>query len=251
MPFITEDGEPLASIELGQVPPDGYLFQLRRGIGYREPGTDTVVWAPAHVPDPHPTRQNSTDLASVPHFLWSFIASYGRQSAPAVVHDHRSEVAALIGDGGDPHAALEQRREDDRVFLVGLREQQVPLLRAWLMWGWVSAERYLRHALPLGLLLLVQVLLSLVAIATGIVLAITTDPIWLLLLLVPLAASFLWGRDWLMMVVLSYGSAIIAPLLLVQLLALLPFRLLEFVVELISGGQPTQVFRPTIRPPGH
>ena len=36
------------------------------------------------------------------HFLWSFIASYGRQSAPAVVHDHRSEVAALIGDGGDP-----------------------------------------------------------------------------------------------------------------------------------------------------
>ncbi|KQX08077.1 MULTISPECIES: DUF1353 domain-containing protein [unclassified Leifsonia] len=248
MPFITEDGEPLASIEIGQVPPAGYLFQLRRGIGYREPGTDGVVWAPAHAPEPHPTRQNSTDLASVPPLLWSFIASYGRQSAPAIVHDHRSEVAAVIGDGGDPRAALEQRREDDRIFLVGLREQRVPLLRAWLMWGWVSAERYLRHARPFGLLLLLQILLSLAVIAAGIVLAITVHPAWLPVLLLPFAASFLWGRNWPMTAVLSYGSAVIAPLLIVQLVALLPFRLLEFLVELLSGGQPTQVFRPTLRP---
>ncbi|KQO97564.1 DUF1353 domain-containing protein [Leifsonia sp. Leaf264] len=247
MPFITEDGEPLASIELAQVPPDGRLFQLRRGIGYREPGGDAVVWAPAHVPDGHPARPNSTDLASVPSFLWSFIASYGRQSAPAVLHDHRSELAAVIGDGGDPHAALEQRREDDRLFLVGLREKRVPLLRAWLMWGWVSAERYLRHALPLGLLLLVQVLLAVGVIAVAVVLTVTSGVAWLILLLAPLAAAFLWGRDWRMAAVLSYGSAVIGPLLIVQLVALLPFRLLEFVVELFSGGEPTQVFRPTVR----
>jgi hypothetical protein len=244
MPFISADGSPLTSIELGQVPPTDYRFQLRQAVGYQEPGTDAVYWAPPHIPSDAPADGNRTDIASVPQFLWSFIASYGRQSAPAVVHDHRAVLALSLDDDA---AALAQRREDDRVFLVGLREQRVPALRSSLMWAWVSVERYLRHAPGRAVLLLLQVALSVAVILVGCVLAITAGPAWLLLLLVPLAAAFLWGSQWRLLVVLSYGSALLLPLVLLHLLAVLPFRLAEFVVELVRGGHPTEVFRPTLR----
>ncbi|MET0725201.1 MAG: DUF1353 domain-containing protein [Leifsonia sp.] len=243
MPFFAADDSPLTSIELGQAPPDGYRFQLRAAIGYREPGTDATIWAPPHVPSDAPADGNRTDLASVPQFLWSFIASYGRQSAPAVIHDHRAVVALQLGDDD---AALAQRKEDDRVFHVGLREQRVPRVRSRLMWAWVSVERHLRHAPGLAALMLVQVALSVAVICVAIVLALS-NPLWLLLALVPLLASALWGQQWFLMAVLSYGSAFLLPLLLLHFAAVLPFRLLEFVVELVSGGRPTEVFRPTLR----
>ncbi|MEJ3403969.1 DUF1353 domain-containing protein [Rathayibacter sp. YIM 133350] len=242
MPFYTADGRGLTSIELAQVPPDGDRFQLRSAIVYLDAVTGARLEAPAHVPQEHPSREESTDLASVPQFLWSFIASYGRQSAAAIVHDARSVRARGLGDDA---AALVQRRQDDASFRRGLREQGVPLLRSWLMWSWVAAERYLSHARPLGILLVAQVVLSVVVVAASVVLAFGS-PWWLLLVLLPALVALPWGRDAGLAALLSYGSAFVAPLLLLHLLSLAPFRLVEFVVELAVGGRPASVLRPTL-----
>ena len=243
MPYTNADGEPLASIELAQVPPDDYRFQLRSAIHYREPGGTVEYTAPAHTPSDHPQDGQRTDLASVPQFLWSFVASYGRQSAAAIVHDAQSDAADLLGD---PAAALGQRRTDDRVFRVGLREQRVPLVRAWLMWSWVSVGRYVAFKPWVAVLMIAQAVVALAVVVLASVLAFS-NLLWLLLLLVPAALALPWGRDAGLMLVLSYGGAFTAPLIALHLLSLLPFRLVEFVGELVSGGEPTKVFRPTVR----
>ncbi len=143
MPFLDENGGPLRVIQLTQAPADGHYFQLRRPIGFREEAGQEVLWAPAHTPTDDPVAGNRTDLASVPWPLWGFIASYGRQSAPAILHDHqRTETTRMRQANLMSRAdALAQAAEDDRIFRVGLRQQKVPLLRAWLMWAFVSVER--------------------------------------------------------------------------------------------------------------
>ena len=136
MPFLTDDGRPLDELLLAQRPADGYRFEVRDGFVYDDPVGGRQYRVPAKAvptsgpPSPLGAREHGvTDLASVPMWLWSFIASYGRQSAPAVLHDERSRDAAELDD---PRTAREQRVEDDRVFRTALREQRVPLLRARL-----------------------------------------------------------------------------------------------------------------------
>ena len=148
MPYLDADGSPLQVIELNQAPEDGHYFQLMRTIGFREhptpehAETNPTYWAPAHHPSNDPGPHNRTDLASVPWLFWAFIASYGKQSAPAILHDHQSGVAQTL----PAREALRQRRKDDRLFRIGLRQQKAPLLRSWLMWTFVAFERYLAHA---------------------------------------------------------------------------------------------------------
>jgi Protein of unknown function (DUF1353) len=252
MPFRTDDGRPLDELLLAQRPADGYRFELRAGFVYDDPVSGRSYRVPPRPPRapeppgvPQPRTHGVTDLASVPMWLWSFIASYGRQSAPAVLHDERSVDAFELGDR---KAALAQRREDDRVFRTALREQRVPLLRAWLMWGWVAADREREFGGVAGGLFMVQAVVSALVIVAASVAAFW-QPAWLVLALVPALAALPWGRLAPLMLLLNYSSAVLAPLIALHLVSVLPLRLIEALVELVTGGDPAGVWRPTLRPP--
>ncbi|KQM16767.1 hypothetical protein ASF83_13425 [Plantibacter sp. Leaf171] len=255
MPYLDDDEQPLQRIDLAQIPPTGRLFRLERRIGFQEHAPDgPVVWAPAHddARDTDDARRR-TDLASVPGVLWSFIGSYGRQSAPAIVHDHRVSLAL----GLPSEEALTQRFEDDRQFRVGLRQQRVPLLRAWLMWAVVSVERYLRHAPRLAAVLIGQSVLGVLAIVAATIGLVTPllgvqSPAWLALGIAPAVLAVFWREERRLLVWLPYAGALLAPLLLVQLVAVGAFRLLELLVrETIDrpflDDSPGPVVSPTLR----
>ena len=235
MPFRTPEGRPLDELLLAQRPADGVRFELREGFSYEDPASGRLLDVP-------PGR--STDLATVPMWLWSFIASYGRQSAPAILHDERSVDAAELGDR---RAALAQRREDDRVFRTGLREQRVPLLRSWLMWAWVAADREREFGGAAGLVFMVQAIVGALVVVGASVVAFW-QPTWLLVTLVPALTAVPWGRRAPLMLLLNYSSAVLAPLIGLHVVSILPFRLVEALVELLSGGDPAGVWRPTLRP---
>jgi hypothetical protein len=236
MPFRTDEGRPLDELLLAERPADGYRFEVRAGFVYEDPVSGRRYRV-------RPGRV--TDLASVPMWLWTFIASYGRQSAPAVLHDDRSAVAAELGDR---QAALAQRREDDRVFRTALREQRVPLLRAWIMWGWISADREREFGGAAGAVFMVQSIVG-ALVVVGASVAAVWQPAWLLVALVPALAAVPWGRLAPLMLLLNYTGAVLAPLIALHLVSLLPFRLIEALVELVTGGDPAGVWRPTLRPP--
>lgn len=236
MPYFDADGLPLRVIELRQAPEDGHYFQLMRAIGFREHSTredaDTnpTYWAPAHHRSDNPGPGNRTDLASVPWVFWSFIASYGRQSAPAILHDHQSDVARTMS----PADALHARREDDRLFRVGLRQQKVPLLRAWLMWTVVSYSRYLAHAPLRFALMAIETAAGAALVYLAVIMGIG-QPLSLLLLLVPAAVALSWGAHAPLIILGSYGIAVLAPLIALQTLALIPYWILEVLArELID-----------------
>ncbi|WP_169053960.1 DUF1353 domain-containing protein [Agromyces sp. H66] len=236
MPFRTDDGGDLEELVLAQRPADGYRFRLRAGFDYEDPVSGRRYEVGAG---------RASDLASVPSWLWSFIASYGRQSAPAVLHDDRSDAADALGDR---RAALVQRREDDRVFRTALREQRVPLLRAWLMWAWVSADRERALGGVAGAVFMVQAVLG-ALVVVGASVAAFWNPVWLAAALVPALATVPWWRLAPLMLLLNYATGLLAPLVALHLVALVPFRLIEAIVELATGGDPVGVLRPTVRPP--
>ena len=253
MPFLTDDGRPLDELLLAERPADGYRFEVRASFVYEDPVSGRRYPIPARSAASASPRSEAaglgphgvTDLASVPMSLWSFIASYGRQSAPAVLHDERSIVAAELGDR---RAALALRREDDRVFRTALREQRVPLLRAWIMWGWIAADREREFGGPAGVLFMVQAVVG-GLVVVGASVAAFWNLGWLTLVLVPALAALPWGGLAPLMLLLNYSSAVLAPLVALHLIALLPFRLLEAIVEVVTGGDPGGVLRPTLRPP--
>lgn len=244
MPFLRDDGAPLDELVLAQRPADGHRFEVREAIVYVDPVSGRRYRAPAVGEGPPPT--GVTDLASVPSPLWGFIASYGRQSAPAVLHDARSRAAEALGDR---RLALAQRREDDLVFRRSLIEQGVPRMRAWLMWAWVSADRERAFAGAAGLLLLAQVGLGVLVIAASVVLGVVAGPWWLALAVVPAVAALPWRGLASLVVILTYPLAAFAPLLAVHFLALVPFRIVEAIVEVFTGGDPASVVRPTVTRP--
>ena len=255
MPYLDDDEQPLQRIDLAQIPPTGRRFRLERRIGFQEHAPDgPVVWAPASDEGRDGDRAEGwTDLASVPGVLWSFIGSYGRQSAPAVVHDHR----ALLALGLPADQALEQRFEDDRQFRVGLRQQRVPLLRAWLMWAVVSVERYVRHAPGIAAVLIGQSVLGVLGVWVATIGLVTPvlgapTPGWLGLAMAPAVLAVCWREERRLLVWLPYAGALLGPLLLVQLAAVGAFRLLELLVrETIDrpfiDDSPGPVGPPTLR----
>ncbi|MFE6965567.1 DUF1353 domain-containing protein [Agromyces sp. NPDC057679] len=238
MPFHTDDGDRLAELGLAQRPADAPSFELTEAFVYLDPETGRRYRVPAR----GEASAAPTDLASVPTPLWGLIASYGRQSAPAVLHDARSREAAALGDR---RAALVQRREDDRVFRTALREQGVPRLRARLMWAWVSADREREFGGVAGWLVIVQSAIG-ALVLVGALIAAFANPMWLVSWPLVGLASLVRGRLAPLVATLTFSLALLGPLVLVQLAALVPFRLVEAAVELVTGGRPGEVWRPTV-----
>ena len=239
MPFITDDGRPLDELALAQRPADGYRFELRAPFVYVDPVSGRRYPVPAQ-----PGQRVETDLASVPTLVWSFIASYGRQSAPAVMHD---VYAAPADDPSSPDRRQEllRRREVDRVFRTALREQGVPRLRASLMWAWVAADRERGLAGVAGAVFYVQAILGAIVVVAASVLAFW-NLAWLVLAVAPAVAAVPWWRLAPLMLLLNYSGAVLSPLVVLQVLAVVPFRLIEAIIELVTGGDPRSVIRPTV-----
>ena len=127
MPFLKLEGEGPGDPEvvLKQVGPNA--FQLLHGFRYEVPPDGVVYVVPAHDQNRPPSDpNNSTDLASVPFWLWWFVASYGLHTRAALLHDQLVDVKQI------------DRVEADRVFRLALEESKVRWMRRWLMWTAVS-----------------------------------------------------------------------------------------------------------------
>jgi hypothetical protein len=153
VPFLAQDpaepGQWLAvdTVELRQLPVTRRWkveFEVISDLGFTElppDGGDASArrWSTAAVQYFIPAGMR-TDLASVPPFLWGVIASYGRQTLPALLHDMLNFAAA---QPGQPIAYRHRAcREADRLFRTTLAASGSGVLRRWLMW---SAVRVFRH----------------------------------------------------------------------------------------------------------
>jgi hypothetical protein len=245
MPFFDEHGEPLTRVFLVQRSPR--CFQLLRPISFLEAGRPEAerVRVPAHDVDKPAVGDNATDLASVPTFLWGLIASYGRQTSAALLHDHLSDEARR----GDPADGIRLRRVADRLFGVALVESGVPRLRAWIMRSYVSIEKFAEFRRWQVLLMVVHVALAVLSIYAAIGIAVGWwSPWWSLgLVLAPAVSSALWGRDAVAMLIIISTGAVFAPFMLVAAIGQVVLLVLEGTVWLATGARaPAPVIGPTI-----
>ena len=69
---------------------------------------------------------STTDFATVPRVVVWLIPRFGRYTLPAILHDWLCTEGIASG--------VVTSREADGIFRRVMREQDVPLLRRWLMW---------------------------------------------------------------------------------------------------------------------
>lgn len=98
------------------------LFGLLRGFAYTDPDGERH----------DVTREGvgETDLASVPRIMWWFVASYGRHTRAALVHDQLVDQI--------------ERHDADWVFRCALVDSNVGFVRRWLVFAAVSFETTFR-----------------------------------------------------------------------------------------------------------
>jgi len=245
MPFIDSHGAPLDGVELLYRPASVRLFQLEQGFAWIDPRDGSRTDIPAHdLSRPAIDPNNSTDLASVPSFLWGLVASYGHQTLPAILHDALSDRA----DQAPPAQQLAVRRAADDAFRVALGESGVAPLRVAAMWAVVSIQRYVRFRPPLGALLVAQVVLGTLAVIAAVVLGALGHPLLLLIGLAPALLGLLWGRTAAVPITGSYLGALYSPLIVSAALASAIEYLIDLVAFLLGGARgPVPRPGPTLR----
>lgn len=250
MPFFNEQGAPLTRIFLVERSPRN--FQLLRPISFLETGRPESqrVNIPAQDPDLPAVGDNQTDLASVPPYLWGLVASYGRQTAPAILHDHLSDEAR----DGDAALRIPRRRVADRLFGVALRDSGISVLRMLIMRSFVSVQKYVEFRRWQGYAMIAHAVLGIAFIyaVVGAVAGVWTpwaafSPWMLLLVLLPALTMMAWWRDAATMIVIVYVGALFAPFILSAAIAELLLLLAESVVWLLGGRRgPAPIIGPTI-----
>ncbi|MEK8228312.1 DUF1353 domain-containing protein [Oerskovia sp. M15] len=174
MPFLAPvPGDPdrwttATTVDLRQLPVTGrwkVYFEVLTEFGHTsrpadEQSPDGPVWRRAAVEQIVP-RGLVTDLASVPMPLWGVIASYGRQTLPAILHDAASR--ALAESGRPASAARADRGAADLLFRETLTLSGTGPVRRWLMW---AAVRLFGHV-PVAITFLLAVVAGLVALLLG------------------------------------------------------------------------------------
>lgn len=229
MPYLDAEGRPFDAVPLlyrGE-----RRFQLERGFTWVDPRDGSRVEVPRHdVLRPATDRFNSTDLASVPPFLWGLVASYGRQTLPAILHDALVDQADQAPEGEQ----LARRRVADERFRIALLEAGVPLLRSTAMWATVALEAQIAHRRILAVLLIAHVVVAGAALVAAVVLALLGAPFWLLLLPLPALTALVWGRDARVVVAGAYLGALYAPLIAAAFAA----SVIEYAVAVLAwlGG---------------
>lgn len=250
MPFFDEHNQPLDRIFLVQRSPRH--FQLLRPISFLAAGRPEQerVTIPAHDVDRPAVGDNQTDLASVPTFLWGLIASYGRQTSAALLHDHLSAQARH----GNPATRVRRQRDADRLFGVALIESGIPVLRASIMTSFVSIEKFVEFRRWQAYLMVVHVAVGIAFIyaAVGLVVGLWTPAVifgpWMLVLfLAPAVSTVFWLRDATAMLVIIHAGVFLAPFVVVAFLAQLVLAIMESTVWLATGRRgPAPVIGPTI-----
>lgn len=245
MPFTDRNGFELSSLPL--VYRLGRDFQVSEEFCWRDPRDwDRVLTIPAHDLSLPPGEGNSTDFASVPPFLWGLIASFGKQTLPAVLHDSLTAQSRLA----PPDQRLELRRTADEDFRVSLIDSGVHQLRARVMWASVGIERYARHAGALGAAIIAQLSLGVLAIIGAVVLAVIVHPLWLILALAPAIAAAVWGKNLDLVLAATYLGALYAPLVAAAFIGSRLEQLLALSIWVGTGTPgPAPKAEPTLRWP--
>ncbi|WP_324652132.1 DUF1353 domain-containing protein [Georgenia sp. H159] len=173
MPFVrkAEDGRWRActTVDLRQLPERSRLtvrFEVLQEFGYtdqRPDGRDDAgpTWSRTAVDHVVPAGF-VTDLASVPELLWGVIASYGRQTLPAVLHDTLYRDASAVGTAPE---ARRLRRVADVLFRATLRESGAGPVRQWMMWA--AVRTFGSPVVVVPLVVLAVVLLAVGVLAVG------------------------------------------------------------------------------------
>ncbi|CAO1652780.1 DUF1353 domain-containing protein [Salinibacterium sp. NYA9b] len=247
MPFTDCHGNELRSLPL--------IYRLDRDFQVAEPFCwqdprpgGGVIEVPAHDPALPPTEGNSTDFASVPPFLWGLIASYGKQTLAAILHDHLTHQTRLAPT--DDRLAL--RRVADETFRVALADSGVHQLRARVMWAAVGIERYVHHGGVLGWLIVAQLALGILALIAAVVLGVLFQPLWLLLAAAPAALALVWGKNADLVLASTYLGALYAPLVAAAFIGSRLEQLLATVIWVGTGTPgPAPKAEPTLRWPDH
>lgn len=241
MPF-TRNGSEIDRIEMTQrLGWNGRYFQLNEGFEFQDQSMDGPVIALAQNLDEEPLHGNGTDLASVPTLFWSLIAPFGRQSPAAIIHDQSCAVAALL----PPAQEIAARKEIDRVFWLGLRDQRVPRFRARLMWAFVSVQRYF-HPAPLVAIAIFSLIGMTLAVVIGVVVEIAWGKALALALLALPTVCVLGGwRIKGLLAFLTVSSLVLFPIVILQFFAVVTFRLVELVCS-IGDSQGGPIVTPTI-----
>lgn len=209
MPFTDLHGGPLDRVPL--LYRGGRLFQLEQPFRWTHPTEHGGFVVPAHDPQrPATEKWNATDLASVPPLLWGLVASYGRQTLPAILHD------ALV-DELDRLPFAERypvRRRADDAFRVALQETGVTWFRALTMWAAVALQREWQLRRARAVLLIAQVTVGVLLLVGSVVAVALGAPAWVLAAIaVPALLGALWGRDAPLAIAAAYLAAIYLPLL--------------------------------------
>jgi hypothetical protein len=240
MPFVHEDGTEVTAVALLQR--DARRFQLVRGFFYVHPRTGRRYDIPPHDTSrpPGPDGENSTDLASVPMFLWGLIPSYGLQTRAALLHDVLSAQANGIGEG------WRLRKEADRLFRIALIESEVAILRAILMWCAVVADRYRLRVFGVWRAFLGTGQLAVGVLAVYAALALPAalgSPLWLLLAALPAVLAVVAWRDRQYFLLAPYLAALVLPIVAAAGMLAGLFWLLNAAIWLLAGrpGVPPRV----------
>jgi len=245
VPFTNREGGELRSLPL--IYRLGRDFQVAETFCWRDPrDSDRVLSIPAHDLSLPPGEGNSTDFASVPPFLWGLIASFGKQTLSAILHDELAYRARLA----PADQRLELRRTADEDFRVSLIDSGMHQLRARVMWASVSVERYVRHARKLGAVIIAQLSLGVLAIVSSVALGIVAHPLWLLLGLAPAVAALPWGKNMNLLITSSYLGALYAPLVAAAFIGSRAEQLLAISIWAGTGTPgPVPKAEPTLRWP--
>lgn len=218
MTFKTLEGDPVNTIDLRQTGANEFelitefCFHPRDGR------------PPIRVPE-----GTETDLASVPSFLWWFVASYGRHTLPAVMHDH------LVVKG----MSFRDRSEADRLFLEALEDRHIGWWRRRIIWSAVTFATLFRCAWPLFLLSVLQVLAGLFALTVPLWSSAFGISPWLWTAL-PILASLLWWTRAPAIALATYVGPFLAPACISVLVTILVSSIPN-VVRKIFGVLPKDV----------
>src|SRR3954452_3359902 len=234
MPFARMGGGRLDRIHLLQRAPG--TWQLTQPFTFLERGRPESerILVRAHDESRPAKGSNATDLASVPPFLWGLIASHGRQTAPALLHDQLWWEAL----NPDPDVWIAQRREADRLFGVALRESGSTPLRTHLLVAAVTLERYWgprrwqAAAMALHTVAGVAAIWAVLLGAFG----------WWGLAILPLPAvsALIWGTDATAMAVLIYTGVVFLPIGAVALVGEYLLHALELAGWVLGGRRGDQ-----------
>jgi hypothetical protein len=129
---------------------------------------------PAGVPevDSRVAIDTCTDLASIPPFLWGLIASYGRHTMPAILHDVRCDAAKKVtaAQGGRAHTAYLRRRADQQFRHTLKAHADQGLVTRYIMWCAVRLFGFI----PLGIAVVLGVIVSMLHLSGDVFIAVSS-----------------------------------------------------------------------------